>query len=187
MNYYLAKYGFEKASYLCHHGILGQKWGIRRFQNKDGSLTKAGRDRYITNSSNDNQDLKSTIKRIKNGNSSSEDFDNCLRVLSSINKEPGVSVILDDSRKQSANLDKAYKQWEANINSASGMDAITEAWHQYVSKNPKLSEMENRIFDNQTPYTKAVSNSVYSKSNDREAADFMQTFARDHYFDYIFE
>lgn len=30
---------------LYHHGIKGQKWGIRRFQNKDGSLTAAGRKR----------------------------------------------------------------------------------------------------------------------------------------------
>ena len=31
---------------LEHHGILGQKWGIRRFQNKDGSLTAKGKKRY---------------------------------------------------------------------------------------------------------------------------------------------
>lgn len=28
--------------YLAHHGIKGQKWGHRRFQNKDGSLTQEG-------------------------------------------------------------------------------------------------------------------------------------------------
>ena len=28
---------------LCHHGVRGQKWGVRRFQNKDGSLTSKGK------------------------------------------------------------------------------------------------------------------------------------------------
>lgn len=31
---------------LQHHGIKGQKWGVRRYQNKDGSLTSAGKKRY---------------------------------------------------------------------------------------------------------------------------------------------
>ncbi len=32
--------------YLAHHGIKGMKWGVRRFQNEDGSLTSAGQKRY---------------------------------------------------------------------------------------------------------------------------------------------
>lgn len=39
-------YEFERESDLTHHGIKGQKWGIRRFQNEDGSLTPAGRRRF---------------------------------------------------------------------------------------------------------------------------------------------
>lgn len=31
---------------LCHHGVKGQKWGVRRYQNLDGSLTAAGRKAY---------------------------------------------------------------------------------------------------------------------------------------------
>lgn len=35
-------------TYLVHHGIKGQRWGVRRFQNEDGTLTPAGEKRYGT-------------------------------------------------------------------------------------------------------------------------------------------
>jgi hypothetical protein len=47
---------------LYHHGIKGQKWGVRRFQNKDGSLTPAGEKRY---DDSDGVKRNKSIRRIK--------------------------------------------------------------------------------------------------------------------------
>ena len=41
----MAGYRIIYKNELYHHGILGQKWGVRRFQNKDGTLTLDGRER----------------------------------------------------------------------------------------------------------------------------------------------
>lgn len=47
--------------YLEHHGIKGQRWGVRRYQNSDGSLTSAGRKRYTNRQIQ--RDMKTTFNK----------------------------------------------------------------------------------------------------------------------------
>lgn len=37
----------KKKNEMYHHGIKGQRWGIRRYQNRDGTLTPLGKRRYM--------------------------------------------------------------------------------------------------------------------------------------------
>lgn len=53
------------SDYIYHHGIKGQKWGVRRYQNKDGSLTVAGKKRYAKLESKRTQ-IESEQKRLTN-------------------------------------------------------------------------------------------------------------------------
>ena len=54
----MTKWICTRSDELYHHGIKGQKWGVRRFQNKDGSLTPAGEKRYDNSKNKTNHRTK---------------------------------------------------------------------------------------------------------------------------------
>lgn len=72
-------------TYLAHHGILGMKWGVRRYQNEDGTLTPAGKKRIANKTAKANRDSK-YIKTVASSVKKSDDR------MGSVINEIGVAV-----------------------------------------------------------------------------------------------
>lgn len=86
---------FSSNNDLYHYGIKGQKWGERRFQNKDGTLTPAGKERYKTGDDSvaSRENGISKLKRKILGRSQEED--NLIRKEKKERREANKRIIKD--------------------------------------------------------------------------------------------
>jgi len=61
---------------LFHHGIKGQKWGVRRFQNENGTLTEEGKKRYSDMSDEEKDEFVSKLKKENERNKAIDEYNN---------------------------------------------------------------------------------------------------------------
>lgn len=125
---------------LYHHGILGQKWGIRRFQNPDGSYTPEGLKRYGRNRRITNDQIRRADKIVDYGWDDQDMPDKAFSVLGAD------KTILNNARNTYRNLCLEGKQVENDIEkylvSKNGTkltdwDAIYENFRSDVPKNDR--------------------------------------------------
>lgn len=124
---------------LYHHGIKGQKWGTRRFQNEDGSLTTLGRQRYYPNSKNDVKNAvrayqKEVDRVYKNGLPTNDQVKNSR--LKELRKKTGSNAITRTINNIKYNPDRLKKQNDEK-----------KAVKEYQKKYKKLVNKANKQFE----------------------------------------
>lgn len=128
-NYIITSTGsFVAEDELYHHGIKGQKWGIRRYQNPDGSLTAAGKKRHNSDNVNkmSNEELRQKVNRMNN----EQRYIELTKSSSS-----SVSKVADDverASKTGGDINKVYKSIKGDKNpyakmANQGIDATAKA------------------------------------------------------------
>lgn len=131
-----------KSESLVHYGVRGMKWGVRRYQNKDGSFTPAGRAREQTK-----KEKKARRELYKNRRSAS--MDELLKKISRIETEKKLKTLInEDTRPGRTMATKILKAEGSKVLSGVVAGGMAYGMHYALTKEFDIKDLANYIASN---------------------------------------
>ena len=166
---------------LAHHGIPGMRWGVRRFQNKDGSLTAAGKKRYgidggeadSSGSGSKAQGKKSRPKKI------SEMSDAELRQrLNRLQMEKQLKQLMSEQEAEKQKKGESFVKKTAKNFIQTAISGRVEKWAQSLGEGKKKEEPTTKIDPKKNPgeYSDKELDAILKRARNDNA---YQTIVRD--------
>lgn len=93
---------------LYHYGVLGMKWGVRRYQNKDGSLTAKGKKRYSSDASDASKSDKKENTKPKKKSVSEMSDEELTKAIKRLEIEKRYRDLTKESRQSEISKGRAF-------------------------------------------------------------------------------